>query len=346
MKTEHTASLRPGINPDFFRLSTPETISELTSRARYGAALFTIVMSCAVAGEAAIDGTVGNLPHAVRYELGDAEFARGDDITIQQVRGTGDTIATGGTYSVEGTYTLGSRDEADLAFFTTTISYSGPTPIDPRQHVRIKKGTGSFHLVKTLSEDGFLHVSFYPVPSGSDFGGVYFGQGNRVLRNIGFSHLDHPGNGGSPPVSLSGPNQLLLEYLGNPVEPSANLDARYTKEGLISAIQLAGRNAGVALKKVAIDDSEYPFLVGVVCRESDFPKLKDQIKKMDGYTYNGGTGSHTCNAFIIVPYDAYPREASQRIHHRLMLRQQVFYDKLSAQKHIPAGGKGVSSHAP
>ena len=332
MKTQRTASLLPGGNADFFRPSTPEEISGLGSRARFYTALFTITMSCAISGKAAIDGTSGNLPHAVRYELGYAAFAPGDHITIQQVRGTRETIATGATYSVEGIYTLGSRDEANLAFYTTTISDSGPTPVDPEQHVRIKKGTGSFHLVKTLSEDGYLHVSFYPVVSGNDFGGVYFGQGNGVLRNKGFSHLDHPGNGGSPPVSLSGPNQALLEYLGNPVEPSANLDARYTKEGLISAMQLAGRNAGVALRKVAIDDSEYPFLVGVICGESDFPKLKDQIKKMDGYAYNGGTGSHTCYAFSIIPYEVYPPEASQRIHHRLMLRTQVFYDKLSAQK--------------
>src|SRR3989442_6212077 len=138
-------------------------------------------MSFAIAGKAAIGGDSAELPHAVRYELGDAEFAPGDNITIQQVRGTSDTISTGGTYSVEGTYTLCSRDEATLAFYTTTISDSGPTLVDPKQHVLIKKGTGSFHLFKTLSDDGYLHVSFYPVPSGSGFGGVYFGQGNRVL---------------------------------------------------------------------------------------------------------------------------------------------------------------------
>ena len=318
---------RSKVSPNFFHSSTSAKISGLASRARFYMALFTITMSCTLAGRAA---TAGELPYAVRYELGDAEFAPGDNITIQEVRGTSDTISTGGTYSVKGTYSLGSRDEANLAFYTTTISDSGPTAVDPKQHVRIKKGTGSFHLVKTLSSDGYLHVSFYPVPSGSGFGGVYFGQGNRVLRNKGFSLLDHPGNSGSPPVSLSGPNRVLLEYLGNPIEPSANLDARYTKDGLINAIQLAGRNAGVTLKKVAIDDSEYPFLVGVICGEPDFPKLKDQIKKMDGYAYNGGTGSHTCYAFNIVPYAAYPPEASQRIHHRLMLRTQVFYDKLSA----------------
>src|SRR5439155_3268264 len=200
---------RSKVSSQFFP-STPKRISGRASRARFCTVLCTITLSCAIACDAAIGETSAELPRAVRYELGHAEFAPGDKITIQQVRGTSDTIATGGTYSVEGTYTLGSRDEADLAFFTTTLSDSGPTPIEPRQHVRIKKGTGSFHLVKTLSADGYLHVSFYSVPSGGDFGGVYFGQGNRVLGNKRFSRLDHPGNGASPPVSLSGPNQPLL----------------------------------------------------------------------------------------------------------------------------------------
>jgi hypothetical protein len=284
-----------------------------------------------LAAKAAVGETSVELSHEIRYELGIAEFAPGDKITIQQVRGTSDTISTGGTYSVKGTYTLGSRDEADLAFFTTTLSDSGPTPIDPRQHIRIKKGTGSFQLAKTLNADGYLHISFYPVPSGSDFGGVYFGQGNRVLRKNGFSHLDPLGDGGSTPVPMSDPNHGLREYLGDPVEPPANLEARYTKEGLINAIRLAARNAGVALKKIAIDDSEYPFLVGIICGEPDFPKLKDQIKKMEGYAYDGGTGSHTRYAFSIVPYDAYPLETRQRIHRRLLVRQQVLFDKLSAQ---------------
>ena len=146
------------------------------------ATVITIILSCAFGGRAATDETSGNLPHAVRFELGDAQFARGDNITITQMRGTSETIATGGTYCVEGTYTLASGDEADLAFFTTTITDSGPSPIDPRQHVRLKKGTGSFRLVKTLKEDGYLHLSFYPVHSGDDFGGMYFGQGNRVFR--------------------------------------------------------------------------------------------------------------------------------------------------------------------
>ena len=170
------------------------------------ATVITIILSCAFGGRAATDETSGNLPHAVRFELGDAQFARGDNITITQMRGTSETIATGGTYCVEGTYTLASGDEADLAFFTTTITDSGPSPIDPRQHVRLKKGTGSFRLVKTLNEDGYLHLSFYPVPSGGDFGGVYFGQGNRVfLKNQ--SHSDHPGKGDAPRRARNKPHE-------------------------------------------------------------------------------------------------------------------------------------------
>src|SRR5437762_130716 len=119
------------------------------------AIVITITFSCVPAGPAATEDATLDLPRDVRFELGDTKFANGDNITITQMRGTSEMIVTGGTYCVEGTYTLASRDEADLAFFTTSIAASGPSPIDPKQHVRIKKGIGSFRLVKTLNEDGY-----------------------------------------------------------------------------------------------------------------------------------------------------------------------------------------------
>jgi hypothetical protein len=288
----------------------------------------------AVAAESA------DLSHEVRFELGDAKFDQGDHITIQQVRGTSETITVGGTYSVEGTYTLASQDEADLALYATTVAAGGPTPIDAEQHIRIKKGTGTFRLVKAMSEDGYLHVSFYPVPFGSAFGGVYFGQGDRVFRRqTSFRNRLSRAQSSSGQVSLSGANQALIEYLGNPVESPANMDARYTREGLTNAVLLAAREARITVKKIAVDDSEYPFLVGVICGGSDAAKLKAQIRKMNGYEYGGSVGndsnsdgSDTCNTFNMVPYRVYPREAAQQIDHRLMLRQQVFYNKLSAQE--------------
>jgi hypothetical protein len=273
----------------------------------------------------------GELPHAVKFELGKSEFAPGDSITIQQVRGTSEVIKVGETYSVDGTYELASHDGADLAFYATTIGAGGPTPVDPQQQIKVKKGSGSFHLVKTMDEDGYLHVSYYPLESGSGFGGVYFGQGDRVLR--GWSQS------GSVPASASNPNRGLLEYLGQPVAPSASLDARYTKEGLTNAIQTAARNAGITVKNLAIEDGEFPFLVGVTCAGSDFVKLKEQLRKLDGYDYSGSigndvsrNGSDTCNVFSLVPYSAYPAGTDQPIYHRLGLMQQVFYDRIVGRR--------------
>lgn len=288
------------------------------------AAWIFVSISSALAEPAASD-----LSHIVQFELGKSNFASGDNITIQQMRGTSDVIKVGETYSVDGTYELASHDEADIAFYATTVLASGPTPVGHLQHIRIKRGHGTFHLVKTMSEDGYLHVSFYPVPSGESFGGVYFGQGDRVLRSWASASRS----------AASGPNRALLEYLGSPVQPPANMDARYTKEGLTDAVQSAAQNAGITVKKLTIDDSEFPFLIGVVCAGSDASKLKAEIKKMDGYEYGGSIGndanpdgSDTCNVFNIVPYEAYPEGAKQQIYHRLWLRQQVFYDRINGQK--------------
>ncbi|MCX6903185.1 MAG: hypothetical protein NTW03_06830 [Verrucomicrobia bacterium] len=141
---------------------------------------------------AATDEATDQFSKVIPYELGDAEFAPGDNITIRAVRGTKDSIQPGGTYAVEGTYTLNSKEEASLALFATTRN-SSPSPIDAKQSVRIKKGTGAFRLIKTMTTDGYLHVSFYPLPAGRGFGGVYFGQGEWVLRHKGFSYMDKPG---------------------------------------------------------------------------------------------------------------------------------------------------------
>src|ERR1039457_1505876 len=95
----------------------------------------------------------------IPFELGEGGFFPGDSITIQRVSGTSPTIHTGETYCVEGTYTLASSEKADLALFATTMS-KGSTPTDASQMMRIEKGTGTFRLVKTMREEGYLHVSF------------------------------------------------------------------------------------------------------------------------------------------------------------------------------------------
>jgi hypothetical protein len=133
-------------------------------------------------------------------------------------------------------------------------------------------------------------------------------------------------------LSMDGPNQILFNYLGNPVEPPADMNPVYTKEGLTKSIQSAAQNAGISLKRLEIDDSEFPFLVGVICESGQADKLKEQIRKMPDYTWAGGVGGDTSYAMNIVPYRAFPPEAGQRIYRRLLLREAVLLDKINARQ--------------
>ena len=122
----------------------------------------------------------------------------------------------------------------------------------------------------------------------------------------------------------------MLDYLGNSVPPPPNLNADYSKEGLINALQNAAQAANVALKRIEIDDSEFPFLVGVdVQNRSDMQKLQDQIRSMGEYNYTGGVGGDTRWVGNIIPYDQYPAGKKHDILNRLGLRETMFYDKVS-----------------
>ena len=129
----------------------------------------------------------------------------------------------------------------------------------------------------------------------------------------------------------TGPNKLLYDYLGDPVAPPANMDAAYTKEGLTNAMQAAAKAAGITLTKLEIEDSEFPFLVGVICaNQQDMEKLKDQIRKMPAYNYTGGVGGGRSASYAmnLVPYTAYPADTKERIEHRLSLREEIFFRKI------------------
>ncbi len=121
----------------------------------------------------------------------------------------------------------------------------------------------------------------------------------------------------------------LVQYLGTAIAPPANLDPSYTKQGLLDALQLAAQNAGVSLKKVQVEDSEFPYLLGVVSAPGDWDRLKAQLKKLDGYDYSGAVGSDTFNAFSITPPRAFPPGAEQNIFRRTNLRMQVLADQLN-----------------
>jgi hypothetical protein len=130
-------------------------------------------------------------------------------------------------------------------------------------------------------------------------------------------------------IPAAGPNKVLFDYLGDPVAPPASMDAAYTKKGLTNALQLAAQNAGIPLAKIEIDDSEFPFLVGVVfAKTGDRHKLNEQIGKMAAYNYTGGVGGENSRTMNLVPSSAFPAEARQRIYHRMHLRQEIFFSRI------------------
>jgi hypothetical protein len=297
-----------------------------------------ILVLLSAALPALADTTVTNdapqdFPHTVPYELGMSDFAPGDSITIQELRGTSDRIVPGEEYCVTGSYTLNSQDEADLSFFATTTNRNA-TPIDAKQTMRIKKGTGTFRLIKKVAEDGYLHLTFYSRMTGQGIGGVYFGQGEWVLRDKHFRFRDITmGPADKMHLSAAGPNQVLYDYLGNPVPPPPNVDAAYTRRGLAEAMETAAQDAGVSLARLEIDDSEFPPLVGVVfAAKGDKEKFMEQVGKLAAYKSSGGVGDGdggTRFAMNITPYLAFPPQDSQRIYRRMMLREAVLYDKIN-----------------
>jgi hypothetical protein len=133
----------------------------------------------------------------------------------------------------------------------------------------------------------------------------------------------------SAPSPASG-SEPLVTYLGDPVAPPPNLDPAYGKDGLLNAIQQAAAAAGITLKKLEIETSEFPFLAGVICADdAELEKLKDQLKKMGPYEYTGGVSGHGVYSFSLIPYRAYPPGTAQVIGRRATLRRQMFFDQLN-----------------
>jgi hypothetical protein len=154
-----------------------------------------------------------------------------------------------------------------------------------------------------------------------------------VALTLGLLSVDHSIHASDS--TSTGPNKVLYDYLGDPVAAPANMDAAYTKEGLTHAMQDAAKAADITLVKLQIDDSEFPFLVGVICaNQQDMEKLKDQIRKMPAYNYTGGVGGGRSASYAmnLVHYKAYPADAHQRIEHRLSLREAIVFEKLHEKR--------------
>ena len=242
-----------------------------------------IIASLSVLRSSAAADDLNDFPYALNFEVGATEFAPGDSITITQLHGTLDTVVTNGVYCVEGSYTLASADEASLSFYATTTDPT-PSPNDPRQSISIKKGSGTFRLIKPMSAAGYLHVSFYY--GGTSRGGVYFGQGQWVLRHKSWSDFSKAAS--DAPAS---PNQAIMNYLGDPVPAPGKLAAAYTRDGLTGALQLAAQQAGISWSRRSpstIPNSPSSSASCVTTRTT--PKITAQLKSRFEYDDQGGKG--------------------------------------------------------
>lgn len=122
-----------------------------------------------------------DFPNIIPVEtwLAEEGFRNGDRIMITLVRGDRRKLEVGGTYLVEGSYTLRSAPEARLALSLTSAVPTGPSQWSQYQNAQITQGDGSFAFVAHMHGPGQFHVSFYiPDKPGSkrskSSGGIYF----------------------------------------------------------------------------------------------------------------------------------------------------------------------------
>jgi hypothetical protein len=286
--------------------------------------------------------TNAEFPYKIQPETGATEFAPGDQIIITSLRGNRKHLEPGGRYLLEGTYTLTSAGSADLAWFATARAPAGTVPVAEDEHAQISKGAGGFHLVKTLLDDGWGHVSFYV--NGHSHGGIYFGEkgyDKTVLRQKGWSDFTSSTrsektvpnslvSGAIPKTSPDPANLAIMHYLGSPVAAPANLEPKYSPGNLEAAFKGMSQKAGWNIQKLAIDNTEFPFLIyGVLNGRHQLDSKA--IRAMEGYDYGGsvlgstGEGS-TYFSLNIIPQDQYPTGQVAAINRRLMVRLQMLAD--------------------
>ena len=93
-----------------------------------------------------------------------------------------------------------------------------------------------------------------------------------------------------------------------------------------------GETLGIKIEKLAVDTTEFPFVVHGVVEGSAgggfFKKIDSELRALPGYTYGGSVTGRTRDgstyfALNMTPSSAYPREHAETIDRRLMLRLQM-----------------------
>ena len=133
-----------------------------------------ILWTASVFSDPAVQQKIIQVTEGVKF------FRDGDSITITEVKATSSDLKVGDKVIVKGRYTLSSRPKATLSLFATETKGPGTEETRPEQKIGISAGKGELELSIMLKYDGYLHITFYAVPDGKPFGGLYFGTAKQM----------------------------------------------------------------------------------------------------------------------------------------------------------------------
>src|SRR5579859_2662263 len=117
----------------------------------------------------------------VPFVFGPAHFEGGDQIVIQDVLATSTNLTAGDRVVVRGRYELKSHQKAKLCLYLTSRSAGDGSDV-PTRSKEITSGSGEFELSEPVRHPGYLHLSFYRITGGTDFGCIYFGTESQMSR--------------------------------------------------------------------------------------------------------------------------------------------------------------------
>lgn len=320
------------------------THSQMKTAARFLALFSVSVWTNSSALKAESNQAVEAFPHRIAFENGAAEFAAGDAIIVRSVRGDRPVFELGGSYEVEGSYTLASTDKARLGFSVTSRGPSGRTPVAREEWMMVERGSGTFRFVKTFLKEGWPHVSFWV--NGTSHGGIYFGDGinQTTLRSKSWSDFNKSGTPGRTAhggrfetATLHPVNAAILKYLGDPVPAPRELDARFASDGLENAFRTLCANASIQVRKLVIDTSEFPYLIyGILEGTHTYTAIRALIPTAAGYAYAGSVtrrlpDGSTSLSINLTPLDRLPLENRAAIQRRLLVRLEMLAENAVAK---------------
>lgn len=214
---------------------------------------------------------------APAFEIGQSSFPFGDSIHIVSVQRDADFI------TVHGDYELVSQPKASLALFITTHD-DRKTKVDPRQHLEVEKGKGTFTLVHPAPVPGMPHVTFYSLSTkgqpGKSFGGVYFGTKEEAESSKRMSLSQYKVNKAPALDSYAGLSTSNC-VLGQTLFPFGDSIQITSVEGTAESLTVSGtydlmseEDAALTLYITAIDKAH--------ARSKSDPRQRLEVKKGKG----------------------------------------------------------------